>query len=306
MTKRLALERVRRIGVSVLASLASVSCGGETSMPSDAKLTPVAVVEGPSGTIAYHTAGIGSAVPVVFVHSLAGSMNQWNRQIGHLRASRRVAAMDLRGHGGSAPPGDGLYTPEAMSGDVLAVADALDMPRFVLVGHSYGGSVAVAFAGMHPKRVSGLLLVDPNGDVRSLADDQLDTFITELRSPEYELKAAARWDAVLEGALNPVRRAVMDDLRHTPKATVVGAFEAMGTFDPMTHLAKYDGPKFSIVTPMNDNPMSLHRKTTLDYRVVGDTSHWLQMDKPDVVNAVLDEFLGRIDRRERTGGSKPS
>jgi pimeloyl-ACP methyl ester carboxylesterase len=267
-------------------------------MPPAADLAPVQSIAGPSGAIACHVSGTGSPVPVVFVHSLAGSMDQWRPQIAHLRPSRRVVAIDLRGHGHSDPPSDGLYSPEAMAADIIAVMASLNAPRFVLVGHSYGGSVAVAVAGLRPSQVSGLLLVDANGDVRSQADGPLDDLITDLRSPEYELVIAARWEAVLKGAGLEVRRAVMDDLRRTPKATVVGAFEAMGTFDPITHLRAYDGPTLSVITPLNDDPMSLHKQMTLDRRLVLGTSHWLQMDKPDVINAILDEFLARVDRRE--------
>jgi pimeloyl-ACP methyl ester carboxylesterase len=225
-------------------------------------------------------------------------MNQWRAQVSHLTGSRRVVAIDLRGHGRSDPPSDGLYTPEAMSEDVSAVTTALGMPRFVLAGHSYGGSVAIAVAGMHPGEVGGLFLVDANGDLRSLANDQLDALITKLRSPEYEPIISAQWDRVLQGATPDTRRAVLEDLKHTPKAAVVSAFEAMRTFDPLSHLEDYSGPRFAVTTSFNDGNTALHRHVLLDHRLVVDTSHWPHMDKPSALNGLLDEFLGRVDRRE--------
>jgi pimeloyl-ACP methyl ester carboxylesterase len=261
-----------------------------------AKLAPVSSIAGPAGAIACHAAGAGPAVPVVFVPSLGGSMSQWGAQMAHLQRSRRVVALDLRGHGQSHPPFDGLYTPEAMAGDVIAVMTALEIPRFVVVGHSYGGSVAVAAAGLHPDRVAGLVLVDANGDLRPIAANQLDPLITRLRSPEYERIVAARWDLILEGSTLEVRRDVLDDLQRTPKATVVRAFEAMGAFDPLSHLARYNGPTFAVITPLNGDRLSLHHAAGLDHRLVVGTSHWPQMDKPDVVNTILDEFLSRVDR----------
>jgi pimeloyl-ACP methyl ester carboxylesterase len=288
---------LRPLAATLLACTMASACGGGNSMTPAAKLAPVSTAAGASGTIAYHVAGTGPAVPVVFIHSLGGSMSQWAAQLAHLHGSRRVVALDLRGHGQSSPPSDRQYTPEAMAADVAAVASALDIQRFVLVGHSYGGSVAVAVAGMHPDRVAGLFLIDANGDLRPMADDQLDALITDLRSPEYELTVAARWDTILKGASLDVRHAVLDDLRRTPKATVVNAFEAMATFDPVTPLKRYAGPTFAVVTPLNDHRLSLHRAAGLDHRLVLDTSHWPQMDKPDVVNAILDEFLTRVERR---------
>ena len=63
-------------------------------------------------------------------------------------------------------------------------------------------------------------------------------------------------------------------------------------FDPDPALARYTGPKLSIVTPHNDMPFSLHRLGTgFPHRVVEGTGHWIQLDKPDEFNRLLDEFL---------------
>jgi pimeloyl-ACP methyl ester carboxylesterase len=63
-------------------------------------------------------------------------------------------------------------------------------------------------------------------------------------------------------------------------------------FDPRPSLAGYRGPILSVVTPHNDEPFSLHRVGKgFPHRVVTDTGHWIQLDKPDVVNQLLDEFL---------------
>ena len=55
-----------------------------------------------------------------------------------------------------------------MAGDVAAVVDTLKLDRFVLVGHSMGGGVALTYAGAHPDRVAGLVLVDPIGDGKQI------------------------------------------------------------------------------------------------------------------------------------------
>jgi pimeloyl-ACP methyl ester carboxylesterase len=63
-------------------------------------------------------------------------------------------------------------------------------------------------------------------------------------------------------------------------------------FDPDPSLARYSGPKLSIVTPHNDMAFSLHRLGQgFPHQVVEGTGHWIQLDKPEVVNHLLDQFL---------------
>ncbi|MHA1964047.1 MAG: alpha/beta fold hydrolase, partial [Candidatus Thorarchaeota archaeon] len=108
--------------------------------------------------------GGDGSLPVVFVHSLAGNTQQWSAQLRHIRTTRRGIALDLRGHGQSSSPENDDYAIDSMAQDIQMVIDQLGIQRFILVGHSLGGSVAVAYAGAYPQRVAGLLLVDPSGD----------------------------------------------------------------------------------------------------------------------------------------------
>src|SRR5688500_10480985 len=123
-----------------VAAALLAACGGESMSP--------ARIAGPAGAIAVDDGGSGG-LPVVLVHSLAGNSTHWSRQLEHLRRTRRGVALDIRGHGRSEPPKDGDYTIAAMAGDVAAVVDALGLERFVLVGHSMGGGVALTYAGAH-------------------------------------------------------------------------------------------------------------------------------------------------------------
>ncbi len=65
-------------------------------------------------------------------------------------------------------------------------------------------------------------------------------------------------------------------------------------------LDQYRGPMLSIVTPQNDEAFSLHRLGQgFPHRIVQGTGHWIQLDRPDVVNEILDEFLGSVSRTEK-------
>jgi len=235
--------------------------------------------------------GSGGA-PVIFLHSLAGNSSHWEAQLKHLRRNRRAIAFDLRGHGCSQPPKDGDYSIESQADDVDEVANGLGIERFVLAGHSFGGTVAIAYAGSHPERVAGLLLADPSGDARMVPGEQMHQFISAMESDSYSRVIEDYYGQLLVGARADVREKILQDLRNTPRETVVGTFKASLEYDPFPALRSYLGPKLSVITHLNDAPFSLHRiDTSLPYMRVTGTGHWLQMDKPVEFNKILDDFL---------------
>ena len=251
---------------------------------------PVEQVAGPSGSLHVDDGGAGG-LPVVFVHSFAGSSAQWSAQLDHLRKNRRAVALDLRGHGRSAAPPADDYAIESLSADVAAVADGLDLKRFVLVGHSLGGAAAVAYAGSNPDRVAGLLLVGAPGKV---PPDQSQKIMTAMES-NYEKVTQDYWDKLLSGARPQVRDQVAKEMRSVPKEAALSIIRATFEYDPLPALNRYQGPKLAIVTPHGDTPNDLHNVVSgLRHERIEGTSHWPHMDKPEEFNRRMDEFLATI------------
>lgn len=254
-------------------------------------------VAGPAGLLAVDDGGRGG-LPVVFAHSTAGSSAHWAHQLTHLRPTRRAVAFDLRGHGRSESPSDDDYSISSMAADVHAVVDALRIPRFVLVGHSLGGGVALTYAGAHPDRIAGLLLLDPIGDGTQFPSAEVQDFLSKLES-DYTGMIQGYWDQIA-GPDSSIRERLRADLRATPRETVVEAFRAVMQFDPHPVLGRYRGPTLSIVTPHNNEPFSLHRLGQgFPHRIVQGTGHWIQLDKPDVMNEILDEFLETVSGKSQ-------
>ncbi len=185
-------------------------------------------VRGRAGTLCVQVGGWGVGVPIVFLHSLAGTAAQWRAQLEHFRTGRRVLAPELRGHGGSEPPADGDYSIAAMADDVAAVVERLEVERFLLVGHSLGGHVAIAYAGQHAEHLAGLVLVDPAGDQRQATETE--PFLRLLDSDAFVETIEGYWMVILEGAAPHVKRRVLADLRATPKEVVVSALRGLTAF----------------------------------------------------------------------------
>lgn len=234
------------------------------------------------------------ALPVVFVHGLAANASHWEAQLRHLSPSRRVVAVELRGHGGSEPPRDGDYSLEALAQDVAAAADVLGLGRFVLVGHSISGGVALACAAALPERVAGLLLVDPMSDSRHFPEAEKEAYIASLASDAYARVIREDWLS-MAGEVPAVRERLLRDLDATPKETVVSIQRAHLYFDPVAALARYPGPKHSLVLPSNDTPRSFHRLGSgFPHQVLSGGGHWPQLERPEEVNGALEAFLAKL------------
>ena len=108
-----------------------------------------------------HYLDAGHGTPVVMVHSGGMSSRQWTRLVARLEATHRCVAPDLLGSGNSDPvPGDQPFDFHQDVAVVDAMLDLAGTPAH-LVGHSYGGLVALTAARSRPERVLSLSLFEP-------------------------------------------------------------------------------------------------------------------------------------------------
>ena len=103
----------------------------------------------------------GAGPPVLLLHGLASQRRFWNLVVPGLvgRDGPAVLALDQRGHGDSEQPSTGYDTDTVVS-DALTALDALGLSRVVVVGHSWGATVALALAARHPERTLAVVAID--------------------------------------------------------------------------------------------------------------------------------------------------
>lgn len=248
-------------------------------------------IAGPAGKLRVDDGGSGPAV--AFLHSLAGNAGHWAAQLAHVRKARRGVAMDLRGHGDSEPPANGSFDIHDQVGDVDAVAEALELDRFALVGHSFGAGVALEYAAARPERVTHLVVVDPIGDGTQTPEAEIRPFLEALESPAYTETIEGYWSSIA-GSDGAVLERLLGDLRATPRESVVRGLHAVMAYDPKPALARLRVATLAVVTPANDFPYSMHKLGRgLPHRVVEGTGHWLQIERAAEFNSILERFLGQ-------------
>jgi pimeloyl-ACP methyl ester carboxylesterase len=164
-------------------------------------------------TLTSFAGGGPTAAPVLLLHGLSQQRHFWNPVVGRLR-TRPVAALDQRGHGDSGIPGTRDFSIQACGSDVLAALDRLGWEKAIVVGHSWGASVALHAAATSPDRVVAVGLIDgglrsPTGmGTREQARERLTP--PALGLPQEQVWAMVRagdlgpyWSPEVEAALSP-------------------------------------------------------------------------------------------------------
>jgi esterase len=229
--------------------------------------------------------------PVLFVHSFAGDLTHWSAAQEHLRPKRRSVAFDLSAHGAS-PGALGRYSIEELVKDVAAVANSQGLEHFVLIGHSAGAQIAAAYAGQYPQRVKALGLVDAPPAPGAIPQEQIEQLRSAVESDPYGTIERYWREGPFVGSTAGTQLKLLTSLHRLPRKAAIELTASGLEFDATVPLRRYAGPKFAIVTPNNDAPLSLHRAVPgFDHTVIAGTGHWIHLDDPQAFNQALDELL---------------
>ncbi len=251
-------------------------------------------IPGPGGALRICEVFSPGALPVIFLHDIGGRLEHWSSQLSLLGPLRRGIAVDLPGHGESDRSGPGSYTVEAFADNVGAVADALRLRRFVLVGHGLGAAVAVDYAARHADRVVGLMLIDPAGDQTRIPEHQLAQLRQGLAEDSH---AVLGWyyRQYLSGSSAAINERVLGDLAATASEALAGATEGSLSYNPLPSLERYVGPLASVVSDLNDLPHSLHNLLPeLPVERLAGAGHWMMFDRPSELNELISSFLDLV------------
>jgi pimeloyl-ACP methyl ester carboxylesterase len=129
----------------------------------------------------------GSGVPVLILHGGPGLSDYTASLAAELDDAFRVIRFQQRGLGPSTTYGP--FDIDRHVADAIAVLDAADADRAYVIGHSWGGHLAMHLAARHQDRVLGLVAVDPLGAVPDGGHSDLDRILAERVPPELAARA---------------------------------------------------------------------------------------------------------------------
>jgi pimeloyl-ACP methyl ester carboxylesterase len=258
--------------------------------------------------IEYEVTGTGR--PVILLHGFPDSGRVWRHQVPALVAAGfQVIVPDLRGYGKSDKPSDvASYAMPLLLADVIGVLDDLGVERAHVVGHDWGAAIAWAVATFYPQRVDHLAVLSVGHPSAFAAAG-----FAQREKSWYML--LFQFQGVAERWLSDNEWANFRAWARHPDADEVIAELAAGSLTPGLSWYRAIVPPESLLAPRLELPpvaaptMGVWSSGDIAlteaqmtgsgervsgewrYEVLPEVGHWMQLEAPDAVNALLTDFL---------------
>jgi pimeloyl-ACP methyl ester carboxylesterase len=262
-----------------------------------------------SATIKADFLEAGSGPLVMLVHSSVCGARQWRRLMDDLKGDFRVRAVNLYGYG-KTPPWS-ADRPQSLDDQARLVETALPTgaETFFLVGHCFGGSVAMKLAACLPGRVTRLVLLETNPFYLLKQDAHAAAFAEamDLRNCIKTFGARGEWATAAERFANYWSGAgswenMSTEARNTfCEALKPNYFEWDAVMNETTPAEQWAGllPRFTLlasdpgtVSPIRDITTILRRACPgWAYEEIAGAGHMAPLTRPDLVNPIVTSFL---------------
>ncbi|HEX5452116.1 MAG TPA: alpha/beta fold hydrolase [Candidatus Limnocylindrales bacterium] len=246
----------------------------------------------------------GRGTPIVFMHGLGGSHESWSYQA-PLADEFRIVTYDERGSG-KTQKAAGPYSIELMADDLLALLDHLELQDPVLVGLSMGGGIAQTFELKYPGRARGLGLLSTSSE---FSEGKRQVFRTRADTAERDGMSSlvdsmvVRWFSPAFTAEHPD---VVGDVRgaqlaHDPRAFAARcrANSERGWTDRLGSIScpvLYVGGELDPGNFMSSVDTYKATVPTIDVHVIPGASHCIQIERPDLLNPLIANFVRGLAR----------
>lgn len=245
----------------------------------------------------------GEGFPLIILHGLFGSSDNWQTMSKRFSEHFRVFALDQRNHGAS--PHNDVFDYQAMAEDVREFMDAHQLPEAIVLGHSMGGKSAMQFAATYPDRLRKLIVAD----IAPKDYPPHHTAILEAMATFYVAKCNSRTE--IDKGLEPAipETAVRQFLLKNVNRDSAGHFQWKIAVDIIrknygnilkspeikipvqTPTLFLRGEKSHYIVPGDETGIQHHFPNSKIVTIPG-ADHWLHSEKPDQFFAAVMEFLG--------------
>jgi pimeloyl-ACP methyl ester carboxylesterase len=264
----------------------------------------------------------GAGPPLVLVHGLGGTIENWRALAPPLAAGHRVLVPDLPGHGHSEALAEAKDV-DALAEAALGIVDAEDACDAVWVGHSLGGLVSLRAAVLRPDSVRGVVLAAAAGIGSGSRAARVTLALLGVTKPGRLIaphrhawagsrvgrRAAFGWWGVADpDALEPeLAEALLVGPAHHADTQQAG--RALLASDPRTELDRVACPCLCLWGARDnwvrlDDGIEYARRLRAPLRTIAGCGHLLICERPDVCLTAIRDFLASLPRQIAAGDSK--
>jgi 3-oxoadipate enol-lactonase len=245
----------------------------------------------------YRNAGTGE--PLVFVHGLGSSGQDWAKQVDAFSDRYRVITFDVRGHGQSDKP-DGPYSIPLFAADTAALLRKLEAVPATIVGLSMGGMIAFQLAVDAPDLVRRLVVVNsmPEAKLDSIRDRWI-YWSRRTVSSLLGMRATGQFIASRifpKPAQGTLRQQFIERWAANDKQAYLATIDAIAGWSVEEQLDQITCPTLVVAAADDYTPVSVKRdyidrmpNATLE--VIEDAHHAAPVERPETFNRVVERFL---------------
>jgi esterase len=250
-----------------------------------------------------HFKQYGQGEPLVILHGLFGSLDNWHTIATRLAEHFHVIIPDLRNHGQS-PHSDEMNYP-VMAADVAELVGSLGLSSAIILGHSMGGKVAMQLAVTQPELVKKLIVADMSPRGYTPLHNEIIAALAEL-----DLGAFASRTAIEEALAGPIpslnlRRFLLKNLRRADDGSFAWKINLKAIAEnypslraPVSGSSSFGGPVLFIRGAKSEyirgagEPSIPELFPQAELRTIEGAGHWLHADAPEEFIRLVREFLG--------------
>ena len=249
-----------------------------------------------------HFKKFGSGPPLIILHGVFGSSDNWKTLANTLRSQFKVYLVDQRNHGLSPHSGDFNY--QVMTDDLKELLHDEQIEKCILLGHSMGGKTAMNFAVQYPEKIIKLIIVDiaPKG-----YPPHHENILKGVHSLTlHEINTRKEADDLLSVTINNagIRQFILKNLSRNPEGlfywkinwkAIEDNMEAIGA--PLSSYAVFPGEVLFIRGAQSDyilnedEPLLKKHFPDADLMTIQKAGHWVHAEQPAQLLALINQFI---------------
>ena len=261
----------------------------------------------------------GKGRPLVLMHSAWASQEWWRWQVPDFALTYRVISYDARGHGKSTPLGD-VFSVEGFTQDLEIFLQRLQIEETVLIGWSMGGIIAMQHCLDQPTGVKALVLIATSGHriprlklkIYSHYFEALLGLLMDFAQPRKYDRSAQQFprqnlwlEHQVKNMLSPIAAQevfdwVLTDIRDNPRENFFKIIKSLWNWEAADRLSQITVPTLIIagendtLAPPRFSRMLHDAIPNSKLLIIENTSHYLVLEQPQLVNAEIVKFLKEI------------
>lgn len=251
------------------------------------------------GGLQVHYEMYGQGAPVLLIHGLGSSTEDWELQVEALRGAFTVVTYDVRGHGRTAKP-RGKYSVPQFAADAARLIEHLGLGRVHVVGLSMGGMIAFQLATDRPDLVRSIVIV--NSGPEMILRTWKEKFAIYQRSVIVRLMGMSKMGEVLSTRLLPapehaaLRRTFVERWGRNDPGAYLRALSALVGWSVMSRLPTIQCPVLVVAADQDYTPVEWKRAyaSTMPNAklvVIPDARHMMPVETPGAFHDAIIPFL---------------